>query len=46
MPCSYKIYKDKRLVLSTASGEFIFADASAHEEQLYADPDFDPSLLI
>ncbi len=43
MPCSYKIYKERRLVLTTASGEFHFAEGAANEDQLYADPDFDPT---
>lgn len=43
MPCSYKIHKDRRLVLTTASGEFTFADATAHEDRLYGDPEFDPT---
>ena len=38
----YKIAKDRRLVLSTASGVFTLADALAHQEQILADPDFNP----
>jgi hypothetical protein len=43
MPCVYTIHKDRRLVVTTASGEFTFAEGLAHEEQLYRDPDFDPT---
>ena len=43
MPCSYKIYKDRRLVASLAFGEFTFAEGMAHEDRLYSDPDFDPT---
>jgi hypothetical protein len=42
MPAFYKIAKDRRLVLSTASGVFTLADALAHQNQIIADPDFDP----
>jgi hypothetical protein len=42
MPAFYKISKDRRLVLSTASGVFTLADALAHQEQILADPDFNP----
>ncbi len=43
MPCSYKIYKDKRLVVTTALGKITFAEAIAYTEQLSRDPDFDPT---
>ena len=43
MPCSYTIHKDRRLVVTTASEVFTFAEGIAHEDQLYRDPDFDPS---
>lgn len=43
MPASYKIDKDKRLVLMNAWGVLTFADAVAHKDKLLADPDFDPS---
>lgn len=43
MPASYKIDKDKRLVLMNAWGVLTFADAVAHRDKLLADPDFDPS---
>jgi hypothetical protein len=42
MPTFYKIAKDRRLVLSTASGVFTLADALAHQDQILADPDFSP----
>ena len=42
MPAFYKIANDRRLVLSTASGVFTLADALAHQEQILADPDFNP----
>lgn len=42
MPAFYKIDKERRLVLSTASGVFTLADAVEHMEKLSADPDFDP----
>jgi hypothetical protein len=43
MPCSYKIYKDKRLVVTTASEVFTYAEGLAHEDQIYREPDFDPN---
>jgi hypothetical protein len=43
MPAFYKIDKGHRVVLSTASGVFDLAAALAHQDQLLADPDFDPS---
>ena len=43
MPCSYKIYKDRRLVVSTAWEQFTFADGMAHEDRIYLDPEFDPT---
>jgi hypothetical protein len=43
MPAFYKIDKQHRLVLSTASGVFSFADIRLHQERLTRDPDFDPS---
>lgn len=39
----YKIDKERRLVLSTASGVFSRADAVGHMQKLLKDPDFDPS---
>jgi len=43
MPAFHKIDKQHRLVLSTASGVFSFADIRLHHERLMWDPDFDPS---
>ena len=43
MPAFYKIDKEHRVVLSTASGVLDLAAALAHQDQLLADPDFDPS---
>ena len=43
MPASYRIDKERRLVLSTAWARFTFADAVAHKDKLLSDPDFDPS---
>lgn len=43
MPTFYKIDKERRFVLSTASGVFTLADAVAHQQKLFKDPDFDPS---
>jgi hypothetical protein len=42
MPAFYKIVKDRRLVLSTASGVLTLEDALAHQDQILADADFDP----
>ena len=43
MPAFYKIDRENRLVMSTASGIFTLADILAHDEKLRVDPDFDPS---
>jgi hypothetical protein len=43
MPAFYKIAKERRLVLSTASGVLTLADALAHQDQILADSEFDPS---
>jgi len=43
MPYFIRIEKERRLVFSTAYGEFTFADAQAHQRQLQSNPDFDPS---
>jgi hypothetical protein len=43
MPAFYKIDKEHRVVLSTASGVFDLAAALAHQDQLLVDPDFNPS---
>jgi len=43
MPAWYTIDKQRRLVLSAASGVFsLAADALSHHEKLTNDPDFDP----
>jgi hypothetical protein len=42
MPAFYKIAKERRVVLSTASGVFALGDALAHQDQILADPEFDP----
>jgi hypothetical protein len=42
MPAFYKIAKDRRLVLSTASGVLTLADVLAHQDQILADRDFNP----
>src|ERR1700688_540611 len=43
MPFSYKIDKERRLMMSTASGVITMAEALAHQEELLKDPEFDPS---
>ena len=43
MPNSYKIDKKRRFVLSTVSGEITYAEMLAHQRDLSADRDFDPS---
>jgi hypothetical protein len=43
MPYFYKIDKERRIVLSTASGTFSLADFRAHQEKLSKDHDFDPT---
>lgn len=45
MPCNYTIHRDKRLVVTTASGVFTFAEAMAHEDRIYDDPEFDPTFV-
>lgn len=40
MPASYKIDKERRLVLTTAWGVFTLADAVSHQQKLGKDPDF------
>ena len=42
MPYFYKIDKNHRVVLSTASSAFSFEDFRSHQETLANDPDFDP----
>lgn len=41
MPATYKIDKEKRLVLTTIWGVFSFSDAVAHKDKLLRDPDFE-----
>ena len=43
MPTFFKIYKERRLVMSIVSGVVTLADALAHRENLRKHPDFDPS---
>ena len=43
MPASYKIDKEKRVVLSTAWGSLSFTDALTHKDKLLNDPDFAPA---
>lgn len=43
MPALYQIDKVRQLVISTASGFLTAADILAHQRQLLADPDFDPT---
>jgi hypothetical protein len=43
MPAFYKIDKDRRLVISSATGAFNKEDALGHQNRLRADPDFDPT---
>ena len=43
MPCFYKIDKDRRIVLSSASDVLRVEDILGHQERLLNDPDFDPS---
>jgi len=43
MPTFFKIYKERRLVMSAVSGVITIADALAHRQNLRKHPDFDPS---
>jgi hypothetical protein len=43
MPAFYKIDKDRRVVITTASGVVSIADGLAHQNKLLNDPDSDPS---
>ncbi len=43
MAADYKIDKERRLVISTASGVLAMADVLAHRERLFNDPDYDPN---
>jgi len=42
MPYTYVIDKERRLVISTASGNVTFAEIMAHLDQLVGEPDFSP----
>ena len=42
MPTFFKIYKERRLVMSAVSGVITIADALAHRQNLRKHPDFDP----
>jgi hypothetical protein len=43
VPASYQIDKPHKVVLSSASGVFNLATVLAHQDQLLADPEFDPT---
>jgi hypothetical protein len=43
VPAYYKIDKERKLVMSTASGVLTMADLLAHQAKLRKDPEFDPS---
>jgi len=43
MPTFFKIYKERRLVMSVISGVVTMADALAHRQNLWKHPDFEPS---
>jgi hypothetical protein len=43
MPAFYEIDKQRKLVVSTASGVLTLAEVLAHQQQLLEDSDFDPS---
>ena len=44
MPITYQIDPDAHLVRTTATGVVVDADLQAHEDQLAADPAFEPAL--
>jgi len=48
MPCSYAIYKERRLVITKVWDRVTFSEIRSHQEQFRDDPDFDPqfNLLI
>jgi hypothetical protein len=48
MPCSYAIYKERRLVITKVWDRVTFSEIRSHQEQFSNDPDFDPqfNLLI
>jgi hypothetical protein len=43
MPCSYVIDREKRLVISSAWDRVTFAEVIHHQDQLKADPAFNPA---
>ncbi len=43
MAAYFRIDKERRLVMTTATGVLTFADGLAHQDRLMTDPDFDPS---
>ncbi len=43
MPCSYVIDKERRLVISSAWDRITFDEVKSHQDQLKADPAFDPN---
>jgi hypothetical protein len=43
LPAFYMIDKERRVVMTTASGVFTLADALRHQDNLLQDPDFDAS---
>jgi hypothetical protein len=43
LPIFYKIDKERRVVMTTGSGDFSIAEALRHQDQLLHDPDFDRS---
>jgi hypothetical protein len=43
MPATYAIDKQRRLVITTVSGQLTLADALAHQNKILKDSDFDPS---
>ena len=46
MPFFYKIDKERKLVMSTAAGEFTKADIQLLQDQLRNEPDFDPNFAL
>jgi hypothetical protein len=43
MPVFYKIDKERRLVMTAATGPFTLADTLDHQQRLVKDPDFEPT---
>ena len=42
LPVHYAIYREQRLVISTALGRLTFAEVKEHQNQLLNDPEFNP----